>query len=75
MSTPDIQPIKVEEFEVKQSAYSQCGKLPMRAMICAPQVGGKQFYYRIGYLIVIKDVLVEFIYVHHQLKLTTHGNQ
>ena len=41
MSTPDIKPIKVPEYEVKQSSYNQCGKLPMRAMLCAPQVGGK----------------------------------
>ena len=45
MSTPDIKPIKVEEFEVKQSQYQPCGKLPMRALICAPSGGGKQFYY------------------------------
>ena len=41
MSTPDIKPIKVQGFEVKQSPYSQCEKLPMRAMICAPSGGGK----------------------------------
>ncbi len=38
---PDITPIKTKEFECKQSKYSQCSKLPMRAMICAPSGGGK----------------------------------
>ena len=41
MTTPDIKPIKVTEYEVKQSSYSMCGKLPMRALICAPSGGGK----------------------------------
>ena len=41
MTTPDIKPIKVTEYEVKQSNYSQCGKLPMRALICGPSGSGK----------------------------------
>ena len=41
MPTPDITPIKVKEFNVKQSSYSQCGRLPMRAMICGPSGSGK----------------------------------
>ena len=38
---PKIEPIKVQEFEVKQSKYSMVGKLPTRALICAPSGGGK----------------------------------
>ena len=41
MSTPDVKPIKVKEFNVKQSSCSQCGRLPMRAMICGPSGSGK----------------------------------
>ena len=41
MSTPDIKPIKVKEYEVKQSKYQSCGRLPMRAMICGPSGSGK----------------------------------
>ena len=41
MSTPEIKPIKHEEYNVKQSKYEQCGKLPMRAMICGPSGSGK----------------------------------
>ena len=38
---PKIEPIKVQEFEVKQSKYEMAGKLPTRAIICAPSGGGK----------------------------------
>ena len=41
MATPEIKPIKVTEYEVKQSKYDQCGKLPMRALICGPSGSGK----------------------------------
>ena len=41
MSTPDIKPIKAKPYEVNQSSYSQCGRLPMRAMICGPSGSGK----------------------------------
>ena len=38
---PKIEPIKVQEFEVKQSKYDMVGKLPTRAIVCAPSGGGK----------------------------------
>ena len=38
---PKIEPIKVQEFEVKQSQYDMVGKLPTRAIVCAPSGGGK----------------------------------
>jgi hypothetical protein len=38
---PKIEPIKVQEFEVKQSKYNMVAKLPTRAIICAPSGGGK----------------------------------
>ena len=41
MSAPIIKPIKHKEYSVKQSKYSACGKLPMRAMICGPSQSGK----------------------------------
>ncbi len=36
-----IEPIKVQEFNVKQSKYNVVGKLPTRSIICAPSGGGK----------------------------------
>ena len=41
MAAPDIKPIKLKEYETKQSKHEQVGKLPMRAMLCAPSGGGK----------------------------------
>ena len=38
---PDIKPIKVKEFNFKQSKYKQCGKLPVRSILLAPSGGGK----------------------------------
>ena len=38
---PKIAPIKVQEFEVKQSKYEMVGELPTRAIVCAPSGGGK----------------------------------
>ena len=38
---PKIAPIKVQEFEVKQSKCEMVGKLPTRAIVCAPSGGGK----------------------------------
>ena len=30
---PTIEPIKVKQYEVKQSKYPQCGKLPVRSIL------------------------------------------
>ena len=38
---PKIEPIKVKEYEVKQSKYHQCGKLPIRSILLAPSGSGK----------------------------------
>ena len=37
----NIQPIKVKEYEVKQSKYHQCGKLPIRSILLGPSGAGK----------------------------------
>ena len=41
MTTPKIEPIKVQEFSVKQSKYEVCGKLPIRSVILGPSGSGK----------------------------------
>jgi predicted AAA+ superfamily ATPase len=38
---PKIQPIKVQEFEVKQSKYEMVPKLPIRSIILGPSGSGK----------------------------------
>ena len=43
MNTQEIkvEPIQVKEYEVKQSKYKQCGKLPIRSVILGPSGSGK----------------------------------
>jgi len=36
-----IKPIAIKEYQVKQSKYSQCGKLPIRSVILGPSGSGK----------------------------------
>ena len=38
---PKIQPIKLKEFETKQSKYKMVGSLPTRSVVCAPSGSGK----------------------------------
>ena len=41
MSAPIIAPIKLKEYDVKQSRYPQVGKLPIRSVLLAASGGGK----------------------------------
>ena len=41
MSKPNIKPIAVKEYIVKQSKYEQAQKLPVRGILLAPSGGGK----------------------------------
>ena len=38
---PVIKPIKIKEFDFKQSKYKQCGALPVRSIILGPSQSGK----------------------------------
>jgi hypothetical protein len=38
---PVIKPIKIKEFEFKQSKYKQCGSLPVRSILLGPSGAGK----------------------------------
>ena len=38
---PTIEPIKVKHYEVKQSKYPQCGKLPTSKILLGPSHSGK----------------------------------
>ena len=82
---PDIKPIKLKEYETKQSKYEQVGKLPMRAMLCAPSGGGKTIslqnmgYIYIHIFIYIADASVESICIFSPsvdiFIYTIHGKQ
>ena len=41
MSIPKIEPIKIKEYEVKQSKYQFVGKLPIRSIILGFSGSGK----------------------------------
>ena len=41
MTTPEIEPIKIKEYTVKQSKYPVVGKLPIRSIILGPSGSGK----------------------------------
>ena len=38
---PIIKPIRVKQFEFKQSRYKQCGQLPIRSLLLGPSGSGK----------------------------------
>ena len=41
MTTPELKPHNIKEYEIKQSSYSMCGKLPMKALIRGPSSSGR----------------------------------
>ena len=40
-TVPTIEPVKVKQFDVKQSKYHQCGTLPIRSVLLGPSGAGK----------------------------------
>ena len=70
---PVIKPIKIKEFEFKQSKYKQCGSLPVRSILLGPSGSGKGVLLQNMILDIYKNVLSEFIYFHRVLMLITHG--
>ena len=55
MTTPSIKPIKIPEFESKQSKYQFSGNLPTRSLILAPSGGGKTVLLQNMILDIYKD--------------------
>ncbi len=52
-SFPEIKPHYVKEYDIPESKYPQCGKLPLRMVMTAPSGGGKGILfteYNTGYL-------------------------
>ncbi len=74
---PDIKPIKLKEYNVKQSKYNMVGRIPIRQIVLGPSGCGKGIYiFTPKYWIFTKIDLREFIYFHQVLKLIIkHGNQ
>ena len=40
-TVPTIEPVNVKQYDVKQSKYHQCGKLPIRSILLGPSGAGK----------------------------------
>ena len=60
---PTIKPIRLKEYEVKQSKYNVASKLPMRSIILGPSGSGKSILLQNFILdIYIKIVLAEYIF-------------
>ena len=67
---PTIKPIKLKEYEVKQSKYNVVSKLPTQSIILGPSGSGKSILLQnfiINIYIYIKRPLVEYIFLVLQL--------
>ena len=62
-NAPDIKPIKIKEYEVKQSKYPHVGKLPIRSLLIGPSGSGKTVLLQNMILDIYKDC---FSYLHLQ---------
>ena len=74
---PTIKPIKLKEYEVKQSKYNVASKLPIRSIILGPSGSGKSILLQNMILdIYINNASHVYLYFHRQLMLITrHGSQ
>jgi DNA replication protein DnaC len=65
---PIIKPIKLKEYEVKQSKYNIASKLPIRSIILGPSGSGKSILLQNMILdIYIKVVFQEYLFLVRQL--------
>ena len=53
--TPNVQPIKLTEFETKQSKYKMLGTLPTRALLVGPSGSGKGVFLQNMILDIYRD--------------------
>ena len=65
---PDIKPIKLKEYNVKQSKYNMVGRIPVRQIVLGPSGCGKGVF-------IQNESLQEYTYFLHHLRwITKHGN-
>ena len=53
MNVPKREPIKVVDYETKQSKYPHCGKLPIRSIVLGPSGSGKT--------VLLTNLILDFI--------------
>ena len=61
-SNINIKPIKTKEYEVKQSKFEACGKLPIRSVILGPSGSGKTILLQ-NMIINLYDKCFERVYI------------
>ena len=73
---PDIKPIKLKEYNVKQSKYDMVGRIPVRQIVLGPSGCGKGIYIQNEILDIYKNLFARIYIFHHQLRLIfKHGNR
>ena len=53
---PDIKPIKLKEYNVKQSKYNMVGRIPIRQIVLGPSGSGKGIYIQNEILDIYKNI-------------------
>ena len=61
-TVPTIEPVKVKQFDVKQSKYHQCGNLPIRSVLLGPSGAGKGIVLQ-NMIMDIYDKCFERVYI------------
>ena len=62
MAKPDIKPIKVKQYDVKQSKYEQVGQIPVRTILLGASGSGKGILLQ-NMIMDIYDKCFERIYI------------
>ena len=75
MSKPNIKPIKVKQYDIKQSKYEQVGSIPVRTILLGASGSGKGILLQ-NMIMDIYDKCFERVYIFHQVLMSIqHGNQ
>ena len=59
---PDIKPIRLKEYNVKQSKYNMVGRIPIRQIVLGPSGCGKGIFIQNEILDIYKRCLQEYTY-------------
>ena len=66
MNAPKIEPIKLKEFEVKQSKFEMMPQIPFRSIVLGPSGSGKTILLQNLVMDVYKNCLLGYIFSVHQ---------
>ena len=66
---PDIKPIKLKEYNIKQSKYDMVGRIPVRQIVLGPSGSGKGIFIQNEILDIYKNLFARIcsnllIFVH-----------